>query len=850
MTNYVPYIYVNLTALCCFGVLLLAFIASKKTPEIVSFIHLLVDCIIWTGASILMRFDIYPGIHMWFRISLIALFTLPYFLYEFVYRFAQLRGRTARYIIAAVTFITDLFTGFGYVLKDPHMGILSDGGIVFTYDMEWPILLIGILVFIYLLFMIKTFADIIKAKGRHFPGLQYLIASGAAMLAGNMLEILPRNIFPFDTLSGIVFAVFIMLALYRKHIFQLSLLVSRGFLIAACLTVCTIGVSIFAAPICNALVSNFNITTSQGIALTIIMFALILNVMWRMLEKVADVIFSHTADHAKLMKEFSDSISRSLDTSEIIEKMTDMIQTNVPAEHIYVCLNQEGSGYKLYAGVRKLSVKPFSISSDSPYVRYLGSRPDSYYLMSDFHTDPLYSSVWKNEKMIENELSATAVFAIRDKEEISGIVLLTGKAKNKKYTYTELNFISTAVSIASIALKNAVLYEKMYREARIDSLTDTYNYRYFAEQTVTLFNKYKKDCLALIYVDIDDFRLYNQLYGTLEGDHVLRTVASIMKQCIGENGSVYRYSGKIFAALLPHYDGRRTETLAKAIQNKLSDFNDMPERKNMKALSVSCGICISPYSASSSKELIEHADLAVFNAKNMGKDQIMQFTGSDASNMSDTDKVAHALESVDGMTDAYRENNASIHALTAAIDAKDHYTYQHSQDVAMYASALAANIGFNDSQIAMIYEGGLLHDIGKISIPETILCKTGALTDDEYSVMKSHVNNSIDIIKHLPDMEYVIPTVLGHHERWDGKGYPRGLKGEQNPLPARCLSLADTYDAMTTDRPYRKGMSSEMAADIIEKEAGKQFDPALDKVFVNMIRNGEFDNLKPIGECH
>ena len=185
----------------------------------------------------------------------------------------------------------------------------------------------------------------------------------------------------------------------------------------------------------------------------------------------------------------------------------------------------------------------------------------------------------------------------------------------------------------------------------------------------------------------------------------------------------------------------------------------------------------------------------------------------------------------------YRSALSMISALTAAIDAKDHYTYAHSKNVARYAATLAVAAGLNDDQVRTIYAAGLLHDIGKISIPENILNKTGKLEDGEYRVMKDHVNNSIEMIRHLPEMDYLIPAVLGHHERWDGKGYPRGIAGEEIPVSARCLAIADVFDAMTTDRPYRRGLPLEYALEEIRKGAGTQFDPSLAKTFIQLIRS-------------
>ena len=184
-------------------------------------------------------------------------------------------------------------------------------------------------------------------------------------------------------------------------------------------------------------------------------------------------------------------------------------------------------------------------------------------------------------------------------------------------------------------------------------------------------------------------------------------------------------------------------------------------------------------------------------------------------------------------------NMATIYALTAAIDAKDHYTFGHSQRVAQYATAIAKEAGATKEDIEMIRQASLLHDIGKIGIPENILTKFTSLNEEEYEIMKMHVDMSITIIKYLPSFNHVIPAVVGHHERWDGSGYPRRIKGENIPFSARCIAVADAFDAITSNRHYKTHLSIDFALDEIESNAGKQFDPILAKIFVKLVRSGE-----------
>ena len=156
----------------------------------------------------------------------------------------------------------------------------------------------------------------------------------------------------------------------------------------------------------------------------------------------------------------------------------------------------------------------------------------------------------------------------------------------------------------------------------------------------------------------------------------------------------------------------------------------------------------------------------------------------------------------------------------------------------MTQKILAAHAGLENDLVEIIRQAGLLHDIGKIGIPDSILTKQGRLTLEEFSIMREHVERSIEMIRHLPSLDYVIPAVLGHHERFDGRGYPRGISGEDIPVSARCLTIADAFDAMVSKRSYKNKMPVEQALNEIERNLGTQFDPHLGRLFIQLVKDG------------
>jgi len=188
----------------------------------------------------------------------------------------------------------------------------------------------------------------------------------------------------------------------------------------------------------------------------------------------------------------------------------------------------------------------------------------------------------------------------------------------------------------------------------------------------------------------------------------------------------------------------------------------------------------------------------------------------------------------------------TIKSISSALDAKDTYTHGHSHRVTLFSLIIAQELGLDDSSIEEIETAGLLHDIGKIGVPEDILCKPGKLTDEEYCIIKQHAARAKKILDTIPSLQHVSTWASCHHERWDGRGYPNGLQGEDIPLPARILAVADTYDAMTSNRSYRKGLPHEVAAEEIKNCSGSQFDPKMIEAFIRVEETFKEAALNPI----
>ena len=830
------YSLIPIVALLCYLFLLLAFVASKKTSLINAFILVLFCCVLWTGGSFLMRQSFWPSEKFWYDVSICGLLVLAYALLRFVREFAQEHAAPLERVwIILILVVNAINIATGIFLKAPQQVVRPEGEIAFLYNITWGV---SVLVVLFTLILLHMFCILYRVfqkddlKRRSFLPVVYGLV---VLFVGHLALLIPLfEGFPIDILSSVAFVFFIFYALYRRRLFRLNLLVSKGvcYAIAALLSA-AIFINII-GPIEGFVRAHLLHWSQNDVLIIALLFSGLTAVCYSCMKCFIDRVFiKDESMRAEVLREFGATASRSLEVSDIFEALVHVIKQTLPVKKVYICVeSDDGKYYNIVHSENLLDSREIRFDVNNPMIRVLHESGDCL-LIEDLRALTVYKSMWEAEKRDIRDLDVACILPLCDNDKLVGMVLLSSKEKNARYTYEDISFLASVGSIGSIAVKNARLYEKARREARTDDLTGLLNRKYFYDVLQREYERSKDRSLSLIILNLDDFKLYNQLYGNREGDIALQKVAAVLRASVGRNGYVARYSGKEFAVLLPDYDLYGAKMLAENIRKQISEINcDSPERC-VKTLTVSCGICAIPYAATTPKELLDGADMAVFQVKRSGKNAISLCTGGIVE-----DGGAPIQE--DGhKSEIYSGYATTIHALTAAIDTKDHYTFHHSENVAYYACELAYYYGMSEESVEIVREAALLHDIGKIGIDEQILNKPGGLTQEEYNTMKGHVENSVSIIKHLPSLDYVIPAVIGHHERFDGRGYPRGIAGNDIPLLARILCVADSFDAMVSRRPYKKPYPVEYALQEIERQSGKQFDPKLGLLFIRLIREGK-----------
>lgn len=829
--------YVPVTALLCYSLLFLTFMAAKKNRLINAFLLVLGVLILWTGGSFCMRVQLWPSVKFWYDVSIFGLTALTYAFFNFVCEFADYKNATEKkFWMLTITAINAINISTGYFLAAPDTVITESGNTVFIYQYTWRVVILFAVCSAVIIDMFHVLLKYSKkndmVKKQFMPILQGIVI----MFAGHILLLVPAfKGFPTDILSGVINAFFMFYALYRRNLFQLKLLMSRS----SCYAI-SAGLS-FALflnmidPLEASISRSFPMAREKVVLIIAILFTISTTIIYYVMKRFFDMVFVRDEiTQAESLREFSLNISKSLNVNEILQELAEVIHKTISVKKVYICIeDKQNTCYEIVYSTNPLDMKKISLRKDNPLVTWL-EHNHACILMRDFRRTVDYKSMWEAEKRQLSDLEIECAVPLRDDSGMIGIILLSEKEKKRSYTYKDISFLDSVNSIGSIAVKNSKLFEKVYLEARTDELTGLLNRKYFYEVLQQEYEKNKNGSLALIILNLDDFKLYNQLYGNKEGDVALQNVAKIISASVGSNGYVARYSGKEFAIILPGYDVFSAKNLAEAIRKQIMNMNKRDSDYALKMLTVSGGISSIPYSASNVKQLIENADMAIYTVKHSGKNAIMVYTGREDKK----DKKGKESKSNIRRENIYSEYASTIYALTAAIDTKDHYTFNHSRNVAYYATELAYAYKMNEDLVEIVRQAALLHDIGKIGIPEQILNKPGKLTEEEYEIVKGHVENSIGIIRHLPSLDYVIPAVIGHHERYDGNGYPRRIAGEDIPVAARILCIADAFDAMISKRPYKEPYSVNTALKILEEQAGLQFDPKLVPVFVELVKSG------------
>ncbi|MDE3840196.1 HD family phosphohydrolase [Bacillus methanolicus] len=403
--------------------------------------------------------------------------------------------------------------------------------------------------------------------------------------------------------------------------------------------------------------------------------------------------------------------------------------------------------------------------------------------------------------------------------------LVLGILMNEVGLFGLFLFDGIAMLLSIAFIKHFEQYQAISTKANKDYLTGLHNHGYFKEILEKEVSAAREtgQPLSIALLDLDDFKKYNDLYGHIQGDHLIKEFGALLgTEVQAKNYIAARYGGEEFTILMPNTNSKEALTFLDRLRKKANDtYVEGVEALPYGCLSFSAGIVEYQQGTYNTSELINKADQAMYFSKAQGKNVVHIFNEQSDYSVEECLSIEKELEEAEQQLKIFLS--------------KDIYTYRHSKRVFQYAVDFSRKLKLSDHERKIFTLGALVHDIGKLEIPRDILNKKGKLDPHEWEITKKHVIWGKEIISANKQFEELIPLVELHHERYDGKGYPYGLKGDNIPKLARLLCIIDSFDAMTTERPYQKTKTFEEAIQELRACSGKQFDPQFVEPFIELI---------------
>jgi len=473
----------------------------------------------------------------------------------------------------------------------------------------------------------------------------------------------------------------------------------------------------------------------------------------------------------------------------------------------------------------------------------------------------LANEVTRDERYIpfHSGVRSALMVPLKYRSEVLGVLCIESLRPHSFSQQDVLTLCMLADQLA-IALKNAQAYQVAQEQAVLDSLTGLKTHRYFMEALDAEWRRSPRSGrhFSLIMMDLDDFKQVNDRHGHLEGDRVLTAVAGVLEARCRQSNVVARLGGDQFAILMPETSTEKAEILAERLRASFAADSYLASR----GVTASFGIATFPIHGVTAEEIVRVSESGVYLAKHeRGNSVRVASHSADSPRAAWEQQLLHAylgvavkrmfstgpevfneyLTRFEEATRGTEGDNPSlmdtVTALAFTIDAKDHYTEGHSQSVSRLAAQIGQQLGISKDELEEIRLAGILHDIGKIGVPESVLNKPACLTPEEYELMKTHSTLGERILMPLKvkAIGRIGKMVRHHHERVDGKGYPDGLSGEQIPIGARIITIADCFDTLISERAYKKASPLEEAVLELQKGKGTQFDASLLDAFLNSM---------------
>ena len=820
---------VPLISVIAYGILSVIVIRNLSTRTRKIFATYIIICLIFAIGTFVTFSYPYPGhIHFWSALLPIGSIATLVAYHHFVCSFTHTSNRIIVVIgYAFIAFVMVPLAALGHL---PESAQLIDSGLEINYGSFMYLLgitgsiLVGLSVFL-LVRRLRILRDLTE-RSRTI----YLLAGIVLFTLFCIREAFPPiPKFPISQIGHLLNAMVITYAIIRYNLADIKLVIRKGLVYS--------GITGFITAIFLGVLYGLNDflevawDTPAGLSITtavVIVMAIVFNPLKSVIEKIVDrVVYGSKYDYRKMVLSVVTKLSDVIELEGLADAVLGPIQRAVSASQVSLMFPDNGRYSTRFAqrSIAQTPVIPANLEQNSVIINWLKNN-DKPLLRDTIEIEPIFKGLWQKDEESLRAAQIEVMCPIVSKQNLIAILAVSKKSPRGSFGSDDLDLLMTLSHEAAIAIENAQMYERAKERANTDELTGLFNHRHCHERLDEEIARSSRfgDIFSIVMLDMDRFKNYNDAYGHLIGDEVLRKLAKIITESIRTADIGFRYGGDEFVVLMPRTSleaaTKAAERLRKSIEAS-ADIKRIPQ-------TCSIGVAAWPTDGIMREEILQAADSAAYYAKHNGGNQVCQ-----------ANKVvlSEAIR-VEGLHDKYSKDTilSTIYALAATVDAKDHHTYGHSRKVSTYATRVAELLGYQREEVDRIRTAALLHDIGKIGIPDYLLSKNDTLRESDWKKIQSHPAIGVSILKHVNDLTDCLPAVQYHHERYDGTGYPLGLKGDNIPLDARILAVADSYDAMTSERPYRDGIIAEKEAlKELRRCSGTQFDPAVVDAFIELI---------------
>jgi diguanylate cyclase (GGDEF)-like protein len=450
-------------------------------------------------------------------------------------------------------------------------------------------------------------------------------------------------------------------------------------------------------------------------------------------------------------------------------------------------------------------------------------------------------------------------------ESLLGVLNVESREENA-FSSQDVLIMSTLADLLATALHNAFVFQKLQQQSITDGLTGIKTRRFFWEALSSEWKRASRSGrpFSVVLVDLDKFKEVNDTFGHLEGDLVLARVGRLLEQRCRQSNVVARYGGDEFIILMPETGVEQAQALAERLRLWLAQDAMLAEHH----ITGSFGVASFPAHGFSAEDIIRVADAGMYAAKHAGGDRVSMaeefgdgedvaaqrqqistyiegFLQREQTGPEDLEELASTLRKLCGDEEDCNVQvlKESIEALARAAESREFHAAGHGDMVGRYAELIGRALALPPDEIVELAYAARVHDVGKIFVPERIVTKAGPLTEEEYAQMKTHARVGAEIVGTIPGSVMLQKAVEHHHEAFDGTGYPNSLGGEEIPLWARILGLADAFVNMTTERAFAPAKTTEQALAEIEKMSGTRYDGMLVRVLLRQLKTGKTPSL-------